>query len=77
MHRMFYLMYIFNVLFNVTGCFTAWIGLQSPTVELDNAIRFRLLSGSPQGMLETRGTAQNSPAISFIVSFKTCHGLEC
>ena len=50
---------------NITGCFTAYIGGHSPTVELDTAIWFRLWSGPLQGVSGTCGTTPNSP--------DTCH----
>ena len=48
-----------------------------PAAELDNMIQFRLWSGSLQGLSGTCGTVPNSPAVSVIISFKTCQGLEC
>ena len=60
---------------NVTGCFTACIGVL--TVDLDNAIWFRLQSGPIHGLSETCDTAPIGPAVSVIVSLKTHQGLEC
>ena len=62
---------------NVTGCFTACIGVHSPAAELENVIQFRLQYGPLYRVSGTYGTAPNSPAVLVIASFKTCQGLEC
>ena len=48
-----------------------------PTVELDNAIWFRLWQDPLQGVSGTCDTVPNTPTISIIVSFKIHQGLEC